>query len=116
MQRLLDRIPRGIGNELAATWLKTVFRRNGILVQPIPLLSKSRRLALWNMRQKSVEFGGGNSGRKGLPAVTVAEQHDEIRPHSSRLTAADLAQADLHGLLVERSLVAHAPTEVDGLE
>lgn len=32
------------------------------------------------------------------------------------LKASDLAQAYLHGLLVERALVADTPAEVDGLE
>lgn len=116
MQCLLHRIPSRRGGELARPRLQTAFRRDGIFVQPVPSLSLRPRVACRDVRQKRGEFRSGDSGRQWLPAVPVAEQHDEVRPDSGCLAAPDLAQADLHRLLVERGLVADAPTEVDGLE
>ena len=68
------------------------------------------------MRLQRVPFGSRNPGGQRLPAVAVAEQHDEVRLDTGGLAAADLAQADLHRLLIERGLVADAPPQVDGLE
>ncbi|MGA2456098.1 MAG: hypothetical protein ABSF85_00790 [Terriglobales bacterium] len=50
------------------------------------------------------------------PTVTVSEQNDEVRLDAGLLAALNLAQADLHGLLVECRLVAHTPAQVNGLE
>ena len=116
MQQPLDRAPRRRAGELAGARLENVFRRVGVLVQSVPLPSQRPRFAGWNERQKRVEFSGWNSGGQGLPAVPVAEQRDEVRPHAGGLAPPNLAQADLHRLLVERRLVAHAPAQVDGLE
>ena len=46
----------------------------------------------------------------------VWEQHDEVGLDAGLVAALNLAQANLHGLLVQRRLVAHAPAQVDGLE
>jgi hypothetical protein len=51
-----------------------------------------------------------------FPAVALPEQHDEVGLDAGLLATLNLAQADLHGLLVERRLVAHAPAQVDGLK
>jgi hypothetical protein len=51
-----------------------------------------------------------------LPTVAVAEQHDKVWANPGSLAAADLVETDLHRLMVERSLGANAPSEVDCLE
>ena len=63
-----------------------------------------------------IEFLRLDACGQRLPTVAVAEQHDEVRLDAGTLAALDLAQADLHGLLVERRLVADAPAQVNGLE
>jgi hypothetical protein len=68
------------------------------------------------VRPQGCKFSGGDPGGQRLPSVAVAEQDNEVRAHAGGLAAADFAQADLHRLLVERGLVADAPTQVDGLE
>jgi len=50
------------------------------------------------------------------PTVTVSEQNDEVRLDAGLLAAFNLAQADLHGLLVECRLVADTPAQVNGLK
>ncbi len=50
------------------------------------------------------------------PAVAVAQQHDEVGARAELLAAGDLAQADVHRLLVERSFLADPPAQVDDLE
>jgi len=49
------------------------------------------------------------------PGRNAPEQRDEIGLSAGLLEALNLAQADLHVLLVARRLVAHTPAQVDGL-
>ncbi len=63
-----------------------------------------------------LELVGGDLCRWGAPAVAIAKQHDEVGTRRRPLTAIDLAQADVHRLMVETRLLTHPPADIDRLE
>lgn len=65
---------------------------------------------------KCFEFRGVDLGRGGQPAIAIAENDQEIEARGDCLASPEFAQADVHRLLIERSMVADAPSEVDGLK
>ena len=52
---------------------------------------------------------------KGVYFRSVEYRYMDPADDAGLLAAVNLTQADLHGLLVEGHLVAHAPAQVDGL-
>lgn len=69
-----------------------------------------------NATTNAIEFLCLDPRRQRAPAVTVSKQNDEVWLDAGLLAAFNLAQADLHGLLVECRLIAHTPAQVNGLE
>jgi hypothetical protein len=66
---------------------------------------------------RGIELRGRQRGGERYPAApTAAQQRQEVQVGGQLPATLNLVDADLHGLLVERSLVAHPPSQVDGLK
>ncbi len=98
--------------------MQAVLRRDGVLVELVPLLEPSRVLGTSRpqVRHDGLELGRVDLRGEGSPAVVLSEEHDEVRSGCHRTATVDLCEAHVHRLLVHRRFLAHAPTQVDGLE
>ncbi len=96
-------------------WLEAVLGRICVVVPAIPLPEKLLVL-LRDALEDLFELGHGDLRRRWAPAVAVPQQHDEVGAGGGVLAASDLAQADVHRLLVQRGFLAHPPAQVNRLE
>src|ERR1035437_5108145 len=101
--------------EFAGARLEQILRRHRVLVAFIPLVDQPL-IGVSGSIANLLELHSLDPRRQRAPAVALPEQHDEVGLDAGLLAALNLAQADIHGLLVERRLVAHTPAQVDGLE
>jgi transposase-like protein len=78
-----------------------------------------RQMRRWRERYEEHGYDGLMDRRRGVPGgkrVPPTQETNKVGLDAGLLAALNLAQADLHGLLIERRLVAHAPAQVDGLK
>src|ERR1035437_6271841 len=88
--------------------LQTILRRVGVQVKVIPTLHEIPFAGFADVSDYRFELVLLKASRQRPPPVAVPQQNDEIGFDSGLLATRDLSQADLHGLLVEPRLLAHA--------
>jgi hypothetical protein len=96
--------------------LKEIHGRHSVFIPSIPgvedLPSRSRRGRLF----KSSELVFRNLFGQGPPAVTVAQQNQEIGLGRNLLRAPQFLEANPHGAVVEACLTRDTPAQINGLE
>src|SRR5689334_18828917 len=95
---------------------QNVIWRDRIFVEDVPALRERLYTAELQVRAEPLKFIGGDVCRQRLPSVAVAKQHKEVRLYTRHPAPLDLAQADVHRLLVQRCFVTHTPAQIDRLE
>jgi hypothetical protein len=116
VQACLDRLPALRILELARARQQDVLGRVGILIEAVPGVCQGVVHWVGDVAANGIELARFDVRRERAPSVAVAEKHDEVGLDASALAALDLGEAYFHGALVERSLAADAPAEVDRLE
>src|ERR1035437_10249058 len=115
MEPLLDLSPTIFIGELAGARFEQKLRRHGVIVALIPTVDQLP-IGVCDSIANLFKLPGLDARRQRAPAVALPQQDDEVGLDAGLLAALDLAQANLHGLLVERRFVAHAPAQVDSLK
>ena len=112
----LDVIPHVRSLEPAIAVPEAADRWHPAAVEQIPLLRKPT-VGWRHPGDRGIELRGRQRGGERYPAApTAAQQRQEVQVWGQLPATLNLVDADLHGLLVERSLVAHPPSQVDGLK
>ena len=116
MELLLGFSPVVFVDELAGARLEQILRWKRVVVALIPIVYQLAVGGSCDLTANPTELLRLDPCRQWPPTVTISEQNDEVRLDAGLLAAFNLAQADLHGLLVESRLIADTPAQVNGLE
>ncbi len=87
--------------------LQEILGRQGVVIALEPEV-ESELVLVRQILAQSLELVGGDAWRQRPPAVTAAQQQDEVGPGAATLTAFDLFQADFQRLLIAPGILADA--------
>ena len=107
-------MPRG--GPFPGAWAEPVLSRYRVLIALEPAIEEVQIIFVADSRSNLVESVCWHLGRQGPPAISVPQQDKKVRAWRHLATALDLAQADVHRLLVQAGLLAYPPTQVNCLE
>src|SRR5688500_15702860 len=74
---LLERFPHSVIFGIALSWPQDVFRRHRVLILLVPRKDKLLGVRL-QLGPDSVQLGRGNAGGQRTPAITLAQEEDEV--------------------------------------
>ncbi|HEY0812175.1 MAG TPA: hypothetical protein VGE11_02760 [Pseudonocardia sp.] len=94
---------------------QTAQRGDGVLVRPVPGVHQLSLGPLHSFGQHD-EFVMGDRRGQRKPTTALPQQRQEVQLRRLISTSPHLGQADRHGLLVQRRLIADTPAKIDGLE